>query len=146
MNAWDNLRDLFSIQERMNRLLEDVLGRGEAAEEAGAGVWSPAVDIFETGNEFIVVAEVPEIKQEDIDIRVHENTLTIEGERKMRKARMEGYHRVERAHGRFLRSFLLPRSIDHEAITATLKDGILRIVLPKKVEVLQKQIEIIEQG
>lgn len=137
------MRDLFSIQERVNRLFEDALGGIEAAEEAGVGTWLPVVDIYETEHDFVVEAEIPEVKQSDIQTRVQDNTLTIEGERKLQRPMTEGYYRIERAHGKFSRSFLLPGSVDQEAIKATLKDGILQIVLPKKVEILPRQITIV---
>jgi len=143
MSRWDTLKDLVSIRERVNRLFEDVLGGVREADEV-VGTWSPVVDIYETEKEFIVKAELPEVKQSDINIKVQDHTLTIEGERKPQRA-IEGYHRVERAYGRFTRSFLLPSSIDQNVIKATLKDGILQIVLPKRVEILPRQIEIIEK-
>lgn len=133
MNRWDALRDLFSIQERVNRFFENALGGMEAAEEAGVGTWSPVIDIYETEHDFVVEAEIPEVKQSDIQTRIQDNALTIEGERKLQRPMTEGYHMIERAHGKFSRSFLLPGSVDQESIKATLKDGILQIVLPKKV-------------
>jgi len=145
MNKRDTLRDLFSIQERVNRLFEDSMGGIASPEETGGGTWSPVVDIYEAGTEFVVEAELPEVQQSDIDIKVLNYTLTIEGERRLRRAIMEGYHRIERAYGWFSRSFLLPSSVDQDTITATLKDGVLRVVLPKKMEVLPKQIEITER-
>lgn len=139
------MRDLLSIQERVNRLFDNAMGGAEAKEESGSGLWSPVVDIYETGSEFIVEAELPEVKQSDIDIKVQDNTLIIEGERKLRRGVKEGYHRIERAYGRFSRSFPLPGSVDQEMIKATLKDGVLQIILPKTGEVLPKQIEITGQ-
>jgi HSP20 family protein len=143
MSRWDTLKDLVSIRERVNRLFEDVVGGVRETGEVG-GTWSPVVDIYETDKEFIVKAELPEVKQSDINIKVQDYTLTIEGERKPQRA-IEGYHRVERAYGRFTRSFILPGSIDQNAIKATLKDGILQIVLPKREEMVPMQIEIIEK-
>jgi HSP20 family protein len=143
MNKWDPLKDLLSIRERMNRLFEDTLGSGEGSSEiVSAGTWSPVVDIYETGTEFIVKAEVPEVQQSDIDIRVKDTMITIEGERNVHRSMMEGYHRIERAYGKFQRSFLLPGLVDKEGIKATLRDGVLKIVLPKKDIVITKQIEI----
>lgn len=143
MNRWDPIRDLFSVHERMNRLFEDALANGLSGEALKSlGVWSPSVDICETEHEFLVQAEVPAVKKSDIDVRMRGNTLTIEGERKPQSARNEGYHRIERAYGRFQRSFPLPGHVDQAGITATLRDGILKIVVPKKGEPLKKQIEI----
>jgi HSP20 family protein len=131
MNSWDPFRDFLSVQERVNRLFENALGAGGEDTTSG-GTWSPAVDICETESEYVVKAELPEVKRSDIDIRIRGNTLTIEGERKLRRTVMEGYHRLERIYGRFRRSFLLPGALDQDSITASLKDGILKIVLPKK--------------
>lgn len=144
INKWDPYKDLLSMQERVNRLFEDTLSKGVSAEESvSTGTWSPAVDIYETEEEFVVKAEIPEVQQSDIDIRVENNALTIKGERKLqREGRKENYHRIERAYGTFLRSFLLPGTVDKESIRATFKDGVLKIVLPKKEEVKPKQIEI----
>jgi HSP20 family protein len=145
MNKWDTLRDLFSIQERVNRLFEDALGGMEASEEGAAGTWSPVVDIYETEQDFVVEAELPEVRQADIQIKIQDNTLTIEGERKFQGPMTEGYHRIERSHGRFSRAFLLPALVDQESIKATLKDGILQIVLSKKSNALPRQITITGQ-
>ncbi len=143
MSKWDPLRDLLSIQERVNRLFEETPGIGRPPGEGASGcTWSPIMDVYETEKEFLVKAEVPEVKQPDIEIKVRDNMLTIEGERRLQRTLMEGYHRIERAHGRFRRSFLLPGSVDQDNITATLKDGILKIVLPKKSNAVKKQIEI----
>jgi len=143
MSKWDAFKDLLSVQERVNRLFEDALGvGGNMGDAALAGTWSPAVDICETQTEFLVKAEIPEVKESEIDIRVKGNTLSIEGERKPHRSMGEGYHRVERVYGRFQRTFLLPRSVDQEKIAATLRDGILRIVLPKREDTVKKHIEI----
>jgi len=143
MSKWDPFRDLLFIQERVNRLFEDAFGAGESGGDVTLlGTWSPAVDIYETETEFLVKAEIPEVKQSEIDIRVKGNTLSIEGERRPRRSMREGYHRVERVYGRFQRTFLLPGSVDQERIAATLRDGILKIVLPKKEETVKKHIEI----
>lgn len=143
MNKWDTLKDLLSIQERVNRLFEDTLVTGEAEREP-AGTWSPRADMYETDAELVVKAELPEVEQSDIDIRIKDNTLIIEGERKLRRTITEGYHRIERSSGRFVRSFLLPCFIEQDNIKATLKDGILQIILPKKIAAQPKQVEIRE--
>jgi HSP20 family protein len=140
MSSRDPFKDLLSIQERLNRLFENTTGTG-AQDLTSGGTWSPAVDICETETEFLVRAEVPDVKRSDIDIRVRGNTLTIEGERRPHHTLMEGYHRLERAYGRFQRSFLLPGSVDQDTISASLKDGILKIVLPKKGDAMNKQAE-----
>lgn len=144
MNNWDPFRDLLSIQERVNRMFEDALGSDiRSGELTPAVTWSPVVDIYETETEFLVKAEVPEVRRPDIDIRVEGNTLTIKGERKLQRTMMEGFHRIERAYGMFQRSFILPVSVDQDGIKATLKDGVLKVIIPKKVEIIKQHIEMI---
>lgn len=136
--------DLISIQDRMSRLFDDTLIAENSGVITTGGTWSPVVDIYETETEFVVKAEVPEVKQSDMDIRVIDNTLIIKGERRPLRTVMEGYYRIERAYGKFQRSFLLPGSVDQDNIKATLMDGVLNIVLSKKEKVVSRQAEINE--
>jgi HSP20 family protein len=141
---WEPLKDLLTLQDRMNRLFDDsVRGLRPGEEALGSAIWSPAVDIYETDNEVILKAELPEINQKDIDIQVENNTLVLRGERKFEKeTKRENFHRIERAYGNFARSFTLPSTIDQEKIRADYKDGILKIVMPKKDEIKPKQIRV----
>ncbi len=142
---WEPFQDLLAIQERMNRLFDETLQRTHSREDEdlSAGLWSPPVDIYETENEIILKAELPEIDQKDIDIKVEDSTLTIRGERKFeRETKKENYHRIERAYGKFHRSFSLPNTIDQEKINASFKDGILKLVMPKREETKPKQISV----
>lgn len=128
------MKDLISIQERVNKLFEDVVGQADVSVPAH-NVWSPLVDICEGDHEFIVMAELPEVHQEDIDIKIEENVLLLTGERKhLHDTTRDTYHRVERKYGYFHRSFLLPVSVDQEKIKASLRDGILKIILPKRTD------------
>lgn len=136
-----SLAELLSIQDRASRLFGDV-APADPERSSLCGIWSPAVDIYETETEFVVTAETPEVTRTDIDIRILNNTLVIEGERKPRRKILEGYHRIERAYGKFQRSFLLPGSIEQDNIKASLRDGILNIILPKKKEAVHKQVAI----
>lgn len=144
MNKRDSLMDLLSIQDRMSRLFDDTLVAENSGVITAGGTWSPVVDIYQTETEFVVKAEVPEAKQSDLDVRVIDNTLMIKGERKPLRTVMEGYYRIERAYGKFQRSFLLPGSVDQDNIKATLMDGALNIVLSKKEKVVSRQAEIVE--
>lgn len=144
MNKRDSLMDLLSIQDRISRLFDDTLVTENSGVITTGGTWSPVVDIYETEIEFVVKAEVPEVRQSDIDIRVIDNTLMIKGERKPLRTVMEGYYRIERAYGKFQRSFLLPGSVEQDNIKATLMDGVLNIVLSKKEKVVSRQAEINE--
>lgn len=141
---WEPFRDLVTLQDRMNRLFDESVGRFRSGDETmDAGVWSPAVDIYETEQDIVLKAELPEVNQNDIDIRLENNTLTLKGERKFeRETQQENYHRVERSYGAFSRSFTLPSTVDQDKIKAEYKDGILKVTLPKREETKPKQIKV----
>ena len=106
-------------------------------------MWSPAIDVAETKDDIIVTAEVPGLNKDDINISIQENILTLRGEKKQSKEQKdENLHRVERIYGSFQRSFTLPTLVDSTKVNASYKDGVLRIVLPKKEEVKPKEISI----
>jgi HSP20 family protein len=137
---WEPFRDLMAMQDRMTRMIDETLSR-MWKEEVVQGVWSPPVDILERGNEIILKIDLPEVKQEEIDIRVEENTLIIQGERKFIKEPADAtYVQIERPYGTFRRTFTIPRKIDQGGIKASYKDGVLRVVLPRKQEIHPKQI------
>jgi len=141
---WEPFRDLMAMQDRMTRLFDETLSR-IWKEELPRGVWSPPVDILEKENEVILKVDLPEMNQNDVDIKVEENMLIIRGERKFIKETPSGnYLQIERPYGTFQRSFAIPRVIDQEKIKATYKDGVLRVVLPKREEVHPKQILVEE--
>jgi HSP20 family protein len=103
--------------------------------------WAPALDLYQDKDQFTVVAELPGLKKEDIELSLHDGVLTISGERKQEKKGEEGY-RSERFFGHFQRSITLPASVDGNKVKATYQDGILKIVLPKAEEAKPKQIEV----
>jgi len=134
--------ELRNLQEQMNRLLDLAWSR-ETGEEFKEGVWQPPVDIYEDSNSVVIKAELPDIDQKDIEVRIENNTLTLKGERKHdNDVKKENYHRIERYYGMFQRSFALPVSIDQEKVLATCDRGVLTITLPKKDEVKPKQIKV----
>ena len=141
---WEPLKDLLTLQDRMNRLFdESVRGIRPGEEALNSALWSPAVDIYETENELILKAELPEINQKDIDIQVENNTLVLRGERRFEKeAKRENFHRIERSYGAFARSFTLPTTIEQEKIRADYKDGVLQVHLPKRPERKAQRVEI----
>jgi HSP20 family protein len=141
---WTPFRELTTMQERMNKLFEDVMKAPYRSDEGlAAPNWAPAVDIYETDKEIVMKAELPEMQEKDIEIKVEDNILILSGERRMEKeVKEENYHRIERAYGSFNRSFTLPRTVDRENIKASYKDGVLKVLLPKKEEVKPKQIKI----
>jgi HSP20 family protein len=105
--------------------------------------WSPAVDIFETENEVVIKAELPGLQPEDIDIKLENNVLMLKGERRFEKeTKNENYHRVELSYGNFTRSFSLPAFVDDSKVHAEYKNGLLRVVLPKKEQAKPKEIKI----
>ncbi len=104
--------------------------------------WSPSVDVSETETEIIFTAEFPGFEKDEIDISVNEGRLSISGERPFTEEKDTKRHRVERWHGKFYRSFLLPKSADAEKISANLKNGVLTVTLPKKEEAKPRQIPV----
>lgn len=128
-----SLKDLIRLQEKMNRILKDLLPPADSQKDTTEGNWTPMVDIYETINELVVKADLPETGIDDISIRIENNVLSLSGERKMDIGiPKESYHRMEREYGRFNRSFALPDNIDSDKIEATFKDGVLKINIPKK--------------
>jgi HSP20 family protein len=139
---WDPFRELLTLQERLDKMYRD-MERTRKEEDFVTSEWRPPVDIFELGDTFVLKVEVPEVDKESIDIKINDDELTIRGERKLEAGiDPESYHRMERGYGTFSRSFSLTKAIDSSKIKAAIKDGILRIELPKKEEVKPKQIKI----
>lgn len=144
---FDPFRDLERIQSEMNRLFE---GIGNAPERhpgtgltQGGRLWSPSVDVAETESEIVLRAEIPGMKQEEIDIELTGDTLTIRGERKFEnEERRENFVRVERSYGRFQRSFTVGVPVKSDEVRATYKDGVLEIVLPKSEENKPRKIGV----
>jgi HSP20 family protein len=139
---WEPFRDLMAMQDRMTRLIDETLSR-IWKEEVVRGVWSPPLDILERGDELVLKVDLPEVSQSEIDIRVEGSTLIIQGERRLIKdAPEENYIQIERPYGTFRRTFNIPRTIEQEEIKASYKDGVLRVVLPRKPEAQPKQIVV----
>ncbi len=130
-----------SIPETLNRLFSEAFDR--TAEESNLTTWAPAVDIYETEHELVVKADLPDVRPEDLDIRVENNILTIRGERKFeKKVNESNYLRVERSYGSFSRSFSLANTVNSEAIKADYNNGVLSLSIPKREEAKPKQIKI----
>jgi HSP20 family protein len=137
---WEPARELASMEvDRLNRMFTDFYG-----EAFSRSAWVPAVDIYETdAHEVVLKAELPDMKREDISVTFENGVLTLKGERKFeQEANKENYHRVERRHGTFSRSFTLPNTVDASRISAAYKDGILTIRLPQREEAKPKQIDV----
>jgi HSP20 family protein len=126
-----------TLQDEVNRLFEDNFTR-ERSGHADLATWAPAVDIYETENELVVKADLP-----DIDVRITNNTLTIRGERKFEKdVKEENFLRIERTYGAFMRSFSLPNTVSSENIRAEYRNGVLTLHMAKREESKPKQIKI----
>jgi HSP20 family protein len=145
---FDPFRELDRLQSEMNRLFEGYAGSPERASNAGSltqggRLWSPSVDVAENQNEIVLRAEIPGMKQEEIDIELTGDTLTLRGERKFEnEERKENLVRVERSYGRFQRSFTLGVPIQNDKVTATYRDGILEIHLPKSEETKPRKVTV----
>ena len=137
---WEPARELASMEvDRLNRMFSDFYG-----EAFGSRAWVPAVDIYETeAHEVVLKAELPDMKREDINLTFENGVLTLKGERKFaEEEKKESFHRIERRHGAFSRSFTLPNTVDAGRISAAYKDGVLTIRLPQREEAKPKQIAV----
>ena len=140
--TWDPVHDLLVLKDRLNRLLESVLRRGEFVDGELAG-WVPAVDLRETSEGFLLTAELPGVRREEIRIRVESGVLTLEGDRPMEQDTRDADHlRVERTHGPFSRSFHLPAPIDESKVTAKYRLGVLEVFVPKSAEARAHSVTI----
>ena len=146
ITRWDQSRGSTSLENQVIRLFEDNFIRDRSG-HADLATWAPPVDIYETENELVVKADLPDLQEKDIDVRVENNTLTIRGERKFEKAVNEdNYLRVERAYGPFTRSFSLPNTVSSENIRAEYRNGVLTLHMSKREESKPKQIKISVSG
>ena len=127
---WDPIRDLLAIQQRLDRFAP------------GPSGWVPPIDVHETADEYVITAEIPGLRKGDIHIRVNDGLLELSGERRERGVPCEQYHRVERRHGGFSRTFQLPLPVDADRITADLRDGVLTVVCPKAAEGSARRIRV----
>lgn len=119
---WDPIRDLLAIQQRLDRFAPAPSG------------WIPPIDVHETADEYVITAELPGLSRDDVQIQVHDGRVQISGQRREHKVPCEQYHRVERGHGSFSRTFELPLAVRSDEVTADLRDGVLTIVCPKAHE------------
>ncbi len=145
MVKWEPFREITSFREAMNRLLDNNFGylSGQSDQEQADQRWMFPVDIKDTPEAIIVQAEIPGMKKEDMNIQFRDNVLTVHGERKAEiKDEKTNHIKIERRYGAFNRSFSVDVPIDNAKITATYKDGILHITLPKKPEAQEKEIQI----
>lgn len=141
-NVWPTFGKLFGLRDELDRLFETPFAEFTRGSQL-LSVWNPAVDLFEDKDNLIVTAELPGMKKEEIDVSLHDGSLSISGERKREEkfAEAESY-REERFVGRFHRTLALPSAVDSTKVKAQYKDGILTITLPKAEDAKPKQIEV----
>jgi len=141
LTRWEPFRGVSTLQDQINRVFEG-LTTG-AGNDSALTTWSPAVDIYETEHELVVKADLPDVDEKDLDVRVENNILTIHGERKFeKKVNEDNYLRVERAYGSFSRSFSLANTVNTDAIKAEYRNGVLTLTIPKREEAKPKQIKV----
>jgi HSP20 family protein len=140
---WNPFRELDAIQNRLTTLLGRPWWRNDEEEIFGTKEWTPLADITEDEREYLIKAELPEIKKEDVKVTVENGTLRLTGERKFEKEEKgKKYHRVERAYGAFERTFLLPEDARGDKVTADYKDGVLKVHVPKNEKVTPKAVDV----
>lgn len=146
ITQWDPFRELEDMHRRLSTLMNGGAPsrrRNGSQDSLAAAEWSPAVDITEDDQSYVIKAELPEVKKEDVRVTLENGVLTLTGERKLEKEEKgRKYHRIERAYGTFSRSFALPENIDAGRVTAAFKDGMLTVTVAKSENAKPKQIEV----
>ena len=141
---WEPFREMSTLQNEMNRLFNTVFDT-PAQNSAGSTLrrWMPAMDLVETEDSFVLRADLPGMKEDDVKIEFEDGTLTVSGERKAEhETKNEGYYRVERAFGSFSRSLTLPDGVDAEAVSASFDRGVLEVQIPKPEQRKPRKISI----
>jgi HSP20 family protein len=146
LTRWNPTTDTAHLSQRMERLFNEMMGRGlwrEPEERSLRGSWVPAINILEREDAMVITADLPGLKAEDVEVTVEEGTLSIRGERRLEEAAEgETYHRVERLYGVFERTFTLPNSVDVEKIEARFCNGEMVLTLPKREESKPRSVKI----
>lgn len=137
---WDPFRELEDVSNRLNRIFSRSPSRAESSQESlTVADWSPSADITETDVAYVIKAEIPGVKKEDIKVAIQDGMLTMQGERKMEKEEKgKKFHRVECSYGSFVRSFRMPEDADENSVKAEFKDGILNVTLAKSAKAKPK--------
>jgi len=139
----DPFREFAHLQDRINRVFSESYGASDNGSPT-SGSWVPPVDIFQNGDhEVVLKAELPDMKQEDIEVTVDNGTLTLRGEKKLStEVKEENFHRIERRYGTFSRSFSLPRTVDAAKVAAEYKNGVLTVRLPLREDAKPRQVKV----
>jgi HSP20 family protein len=137
------VRGLVGLEDEMKLLFGDFFGPDKAGEETRFVRWAPRVDIAEQDGNYELTADLPGLKKDDIKIEIHDNTLTLRGEKKVEEEKKErNYRLAERYYGEFMRTFALPENVNKDAIEAEFKDGVLKLTIPKTEQPKPTQIEV----
>ena len=143
---WDPARELDSLQGEMNRLFSSFFDAPSGRPGNGGTAtrrWIPAMDLVETGKDFVLRADLPGISESDVSVELENNVLTISGERKTEhEEQHEGYYRLERATGSFSRSLTLPDGVNADAVQANFDKGVLEVRIPKPEQVKPRRVQI----
>ena len=143
VTRWETYRDVVALQNRMNSIFQDFSRNNGENEQITAAGFVPPVDIYEDEHKLVLKLEIPGMRQEDLDVRMENTTLSIKGERSFQsEGKEENFHRVERRYGSFYRAFTVPNTIDQESIKADYDAGVLRLELQKRPETKPKQIKV----
>jgi HSP20 family protein len=145
MTRWDPFRELDDLQNRLSTLFGRAPVRKDGPKDEALTVaeWAPLVDIVEDDHQYLIKAELPEVKKEDVRLTVQDGVLSLSGDRKfVKEEKGKKYHRVERAYGSFVRTFTLPEDANEQKVSADFKDGLLQIHLPKSEKARPKNIEV----
>jgi len=143
VKRWNPHGDISSLREHMDRIFDDALKSGEGENSMYGGDWAPRVDVYESEKSLVLTAEIPGLREKDIDIRIEGFTLIVRGKREMPEGiREENYFRIERSYGSFCRAFSIPKTVDVEGISAEYEQGLLKVTFPKTESDRPKTIEI----
>jgi HSP20 family protein len=143
LSRWEPLRELAQLQDAMNLFFDERTARWPWRDTQALAAWTPSVDVYEDVEGLRVTADLAGMDPKDVDIRIEDGVLSLQGERKLQKEeKQENYHRIETKYGRFSRTFTLPTSVDGEKVRAEFKNGLLNVYLPKREESKPKQIKV----
>ena len=139
---FEPFRELESLSNRLNRILGMDL-KPLAVPDGAFADWAPAMDVEEAENEYVVKADLPDVKKEDVKVSVENGVLAVEGERRMEKEdKGKKFHRIERSYGKFVRRMAMPTDVDPDKVTANVKDGVLNVHLPKSAAAKPRTVDI----
>lgn len=140
---WEPVRELHSLQQEMNRLFGSFLEPSQAGPSAGGRQWIPAMDLVERKENFVLRADLPGVREDDVKIELEDSVLTVSGERRGEtEENREGYHRIERSTGAFRRSLSVPDGVDASSITASFEGGVLEVTIPKPKQRQPQRVQI----